>query len=288
MGLFSRIFGKGNVNERKAEPAIIFVSGEDEQMLWAIEKARLTLWYFEQNLKEPLLYQEYFSVKIRMENGEHIEHIWLTDPEFDTEGNLFGTIGNEPSNIKSVKLGDRIGVERSVVSDWMIRERGRLIGGYTIRALRDTVSEDDKIAFDESLGLKIDEGADHFKANLDTPEGALLAIEQAFTEKNLDRVLACKDFHAEAYLMLSKLKFEVDQDIIDTTAEALEASFMQYLDENGMPDFSNKISVFTHREKVTEQYWIITEICIYNNGYRSVERSYTYKSDNGWKVLNTV
>ncbi|RYF40190.1 MAG: DUF2314 domain-containing protein, partial [Cytophagaceae bacterium] len=77
-------------------------------------------------------------------------------------------------------------------------ENGRLIGGYTIRAIRDGVPEKDKAAFDNSIGLYIDEGIDHFKANLDTPEGAILAIEQAYINQDLNAALACKDFYEEA------------------------------------------------------------------------------------------
>lgn len=297
MGLLSKIFGGGKANRNddgKTDadvpgPAdIVYLSTEDEQMNWAIEKANLTLWYFEESLKEPHPEQQYFSVKIKIANETNIEHVWLEDPEFDTEGNLFGTVGNAPAHVTGVRLGDKVGVYRSVISDWMIIESGRLIGGYTIRAIRDNIPEEGHAAFDESVGLYIDEGADHFKADFDTPEGAILTLEQAFSAKNLDRVLACKDFRAEAALMISKLNFKPDQELIDTTAETLEASFLQYLEENGMPDFSDKTSAFTHREKLDDRYWIITEVCLYSNGARSVERLSTFRSDSGWRVLGVV
>jgi len=287
MSLLANIFGKKNL-DTKEHPGIVFVSGEDEKMVWAIEKARLTLWYFMECLLDPQPEQVYFSVKIKIADEDHIEHIWLTEPEFDIEGNLFGTVGNEPGNVTAVRLGDRIGVESSLVSDWMIIESGRLIGGYTIRAIRDGLPENEQPAFDDAVGLYIDEGVDHFKVDSDTPEGAILLIEQYFSENNLEQVLACKDFHAEARLILLKAKLEIDNETIALTAEALEASFLQYIDQHGMPDFSQKTSAFTHREKIDEQYWIITEICVYPDGFRSVERSYTFKSDNGWKVLGTA
>ena len=54
---------------------------------------------------------------------------------------MFGIVGNEPIDIRSVQLNQKIGIEKSLISDWMIIESGRLIGGYTIRAVRDGLPE---------------------------------------------------------------------------------------------------------------------------------------------------
>jgi len=288
MELSSGNFARKRIEGINEQPAVVFVSGEDEAMAWATEKAGLTLWYFIESLKNPRPEQSCFSVKIKIANEEHIEHIWLTDPEFDDEGNLFGTIGNEPGNVISVRMGDRIGVESSLVSDWMMIDSGRLIGGYTIRAIRESIPEEEQQAFDDSIGLYIDEGADYFKTDFDTPEGAILLIERYFSENDIDLVLTCKDFPAEARMILDKAKLDVNDELVEVTAEALKASFLQHIVKNGMPDFSQKTSAFTHREKINDQYWIITEICVYPDGYRSIERIYTYKSANGWRVLGTV
>jgi uncharacterized protein YegJ (DUF2314 family) len=288
MDLFAGDIRRNHNKEINDVPAIVFVSGEDKAMAWAVEKAGLTLWYFIESLSNPLPEQSCFAVKIKIRNEKYAEHIWLTDPEFDQEGNLFGTVGNEPGNVTSVRMGDRIGVESSLVSDWMMIESGRLIGGYSIRAFRDSIPENEQRAFDDAAGLFIDEGADYFKVNFDTPEGAILSIEQYFSENNLDLVLLCKDFHAEAKLVLDKTDLEPDYITVAVMAEALRASFLQYIEKEGMPDFSMKTSAFTNREKINDDYWIITEICVYPDGYRSVERIYTYKSPNGWRVLGTV
>ncbi|WP_231459749.1 YegJ family protein [Pedobacter sp. Leaf132] len=194
MGLLSKIFGKKNVEERKGEPDMVYVPNEDERMNWAIEKAKLTLWYFEESLANPQAHHAYFSVKVHIIDGENGEHIWLTEPHFDAEGNLYGTVGNEPVNVNTVKLNQKIGIDRNLISDWMTIENGKLIGGYTIRAIRDGVPENERAAFDNSIGLYIDEGVDYFKANLDTPEGAILALENAYNDKNLDAAIACEIF----------------------------------------------------------------------------------------------
>jgi len=183
MGLLSKIFGKKNVEERQDEPDMVYVSSEDERMNWAIEKANLTLWYFEESLENPQSHQVYFSIKVKIIDGENGEHIWLTEPHFNAEGNLYGTVGNEPVDVTTVKLNQKIGIDRTLISDWMTLENGRLIGGYTIRAIRDGIPNEEKPAFDSSIGLYIDEGVDHFKPNFDTPEGCILALEKSIQRK---------------------------------------------------------------------------------------------------------
>lgn len=72
----------------------------------------------------------------------------------------------------------------------MIFENGVLIGGYTIRAIRDGLPSNQVADFDRSLGgILIDEGEDHFDLNRSTPEGAILSIENAYSMKNLNEVL---------------------------------------------------------------------------------------------------
>ena len=287
MGLLSKIFGKKNVEERKGEPDMVYIPNEDEWMNWAIQKAKLTLWYFEESLANPQPHHAYFSVKVHIIDGENGEHIWLTEPHFDDEGNLFGTIGNEPVNVTTVKLNQKIGIDRNLISDWMTIENGKLIGGYTIRAIRDGVPDKDKAAFDNSIGLYVDEGVDHFKINLDTPEGAILSLEKAYNDNDLDAAIACKDFYQEAKMMVSGFNTELDEETIRSTAEVLELSFVKNIEEYGFPNFSELQCAF-ERELLNDNHYIITEICWFPDGGKSIQKLNTYKSDTGWKVLGLI
>ena len=85
--LFSRLFGKkekpNNVRQRADQPDVFDISDQDDRMNWGMEKARLTLHYFEKCLRNPKSSQQYFSVKIKIVDGNKVEHIWLGDPSFD-------------------------------------------------------------------------------------------------------------------------------------------------------------------------------------------------------------
>ncbi|MDN5215520.1 DUF2314 domain-containing protein [Fulvivirgaceae bacterium BMA12] len=289
MGLFSKIFKKEkklNKRERPDEPDVYHIPDEDERMNWAIEKAKLTLHYFEKCLASPKKEQTYFSIKVKFEDEGKIEHIWLTKPSFDAERNLFGVVGNSPVNIKSVKLDQKIGVDSAFVSDWMIVENGRLIGGYTIRAVRDGFTGQSLADFDRSLGgMIVDEGEDYFLPNFETPEGAITKLEDAYDREDLDEAINCKDFLIEAKLMLEKMGKDLGEEVTIQTAEALKLSYIKSLQESGMPKFGNLKRAFPARKKINDSQYLITEVCLYPDGSKSTQVLNTFKTASGWRVL---
>jgi len=293
MKLFSRLFGKkekpNNVRQRTDQPDVIDVPNQDEAMNWGMQKANLTMHYFEECLRNPKPSQQYFSVKAKVTEGNKIEHIWLNEPSFDEEGNLFGVVGNVPIDIKSLQLNQKIGIDKSSVSDWMIIENGRLIGGYTIRAVRDGLPKSQLQSFDQSLGgMVVDYGEDYFLPNNETPEGAIMLIEEAFDEDNIEKALGCKDFSIEAQMMLKKIMkqdLDLNNEMVQKTAETLKLSFIAHLQKNGMPKFNGIKRAFPKREKISDNHFIITEICYQPDGAVTGQKLNTYKTDDGWKVL---
>jgi uncharacterized protein YegJ (DUF2314 family) len=130
------------------------VSGEDPEVNSAIAQARSTVDTFITSLQNPGQNQTYFSIKAKIVDGEHSEHMWLYDVGFD--GNQFqGKIGNNPLNVKNVSLGDDLVLGPSEISDWMIVEDNTLVGGYTIRVIRNRLSDEDRKKFDQDLPFTI-------------------------------------------------------------------------------------------------------------------------------------
>lgn len=294
MGILSKLFERkkdqNNVRKRPNQPDVIDIQSEDEKMNWAMEKSRLTIHHFKKSLKQPNPNQQYFSVKVKIEDAGKVEHIWLIEPSFDNDGNLFGTVGNEPIDVKSVRLNQKIGIDEKLVSDWMIIENGRLIGGYTIRAVRDNLSGEALQNFDRGLGgMVVDAGEDYFLPDNSTPEGAIVKIEHAFNENNIEKAVQCKDFNKEAELMLSKLgDATIDSELLQKTAEVLKLSFIKSLQDNGIPKFNNVKQAFPKREKISENHVIVTEVLYHHDGNSSTQRLNTYKTNEGWKVLSPV
>ena len=147
--------GSGEIVARDGEPDVHMIPGEDPEMNSAMEQARASVTTFITSLQNPGQNQTHFSVKAKVVDGEHTEHIWLYDVSYD--GNQFlGKIGNNPLNVKNVSLGDEIALIPSEISDWMIVEDKKLVGGYTLRVLRNRLPGEERKKFDESLPFTID------------------------------------------------------------------------------------------------------------------------------------
>lgn len=294
MNWFKKLFRKKGRRKSKTNdrPAPAVTGTASERMTWAIEKAHLTLNYFKKSLLHPQADQQKFSLKIRMHDGPLSEEVWLTEISFDESNIFYGRISTESAVIRNVGTGKEIGVPAENICDWMIVEEGRLIGGYTIRAGRDELDEKEKTSFDRKLGFIIDEGVDYFEHDFTTPEGAILSIEDAYDTNNIDNVIACKDFEAEARLLLSHDKhmerLATNPQIITETGESVKSTFIKFIDDYGFPCFKDVKRAFPIREFIREDLCIVTEICQYPDKTKSTERLYVGRKNGEWKVLSPV
>lgn len=132
----------------------ISVESDDKEMAEAIEKANQTLTDFNAVLSNPKIEVKSLKVKFETSNGGG-EHIWLTDVQYK-DGRYSGTLDNEPEYITEYKIGDKIEVDNSKISDWMYIENGKLFGGHTIKLLRVRMTEAEREQFDAESGMQID------------------------------------------------------------------------------------------------------------------------------------
>jgi uncharacterized protein YegJ (DUF2314 family) len=134
---------------------VISVPSDDPQMNAAIAKARATVDDFVSVLRAPKASQSMFSVKIPISDGDEREHFWLSGVRYD--GSEFsGKIDNDPETVKTVKLGQAVSARSAEISDWMYVDHGKLVGGYTLRVLRDRMSPSDRAEFDRSVPFKVE------------------------------------------------------------------------------------------------------------------------------------
>jgi uncharacterized protein YegJ (DUF2314 family) len=141
--------------QRSGEPDVYDVAADDSAMNAAIAQARASLGEFTAALKAPGDERSDFSLKVRLEDGEKVEHVWLSDP-FVTDSEVGGVIGNDVVDVKGYSIGDRVTFDLDHVSDWMYVEDGVLRGGFTIRVLRDEMSAAEREEFDTSLPFTIE------------------------------------------------------------------------------------------------------------------------------------
>jgi uncharacterized protein YegJ (DUF2314 family) len=145
-----------NAVHRSGQPDVFMVPADDARMSEAVARARGSVEEFIAVFTKPGARQRSFAIKVSVIEGARIEEFWV-DLESFANGQFTGHIANQPLNVDSVRLGDRIVVDKERISDWMYVDRGRLIGGYTIRMLRAAMSADERKAFDATLPFEITE-----------------------------------------------------------------------------------------------------------------------------------
>lgn len=96
-----------------------------------------------------------YSVKMNFKSFTEEEHIWLDNLRYDNSNALVGFLANEPKKHTHIKAGDQLKVVFEDVVDWMYLRDDVLHGGYTIKALREHMTDAQKAAFDEKSGFKI-------------------------------------------------------------------------------------------------------------------------------------
>ena len=138
-----------DVIQRPGEPDVVGVAADDDAMNAAMQAARDSYDTFLSELGSPEPTGHY-SVKIRVDDGPEVEHIWLNELQLEG-GALTGVVNNEPVSVSTVRLGDRVSVERERLSDWLIIDQGVYRGGFTIRVLRDLMSPDEREALDRRM-----------------------------------------------------------------------------------------------------------------------------------------
>jgi len=126
----------------------------DPALIEASKKARATLGEFIAMLGKPKPTISYFALKVKLEEKETVEYLWLNFVTYD--GKAFtGNIANDAVTLRTYSFGQTVVVPPDRVLDWMIIDDGYLVGGTTLRVLRDRLSESQKKVFDERGGFKV-------------------------------------------------------------------------------------------------------------------------------------
>lgn len=146
MKSFSRIFllalllgtagvvGCSKTTHANSDDPVTSIPHDDAEMNAAIAKARETLPKFWAAFDHPEPGQDMFSLKVKITDGKEVEHFWTEKVE-KKDGKIFATIGNDAELVHNVKMGDRIEVPESDISDWFYLQNRKMVGNYTIRVL---------------------------------------------------------------------------------------------------------------------------------------------------------
>jgi uncharacterized protein YegJ (DUF2314 family) len=141
--------------ERSGEPAIYNVKSDDPEMDAAIHASKATLPEFLRLLERQDTATSDFALKVHYDDGKEPEHLWLANLSTQN-GKLYGVVSNLPEFTTAVKEGETVEVDTSKVSDWKYVQHNRLVGGRTIKVLRNHLSPEERKELDASVDYKID------------------------------------------------------------------------------------------------------------------------------------
>lgn len=118
------------------------------------------------------------------------------------------------------------------------------------------------------------------------PEDAVLALEQAYIQKNADSVVAAMDFVEEGRQMLQKINPTLANDpvMIRQAAEGRELAFRNELRAKGFPEFSHLKCSFVGTKQIAPGLVEVMQQCIAPDGTKSVQDMLVVKSELGWRV----
>jgi uncharacterized protein YegJ (DUF2314 family) len=139
---------------------VINVAIDDAAMNTAIQQAQDTLPIFTENLQNPQPGQTGFSIKARFPYGStgEAEHMWLYDVSY-ADNQFTGYIGNTPIYVTEYQYGDQVTISSEDVSDWMIIQDERMLGGFTMFVLLGDMTDEQRQEFYEENGFLLGEQA---------------------------------------------------------------------------------------------------------------------------------
>jgi len=120
----------------------------------------------------------------------------------------------------------------------------------------------------------------------DAPEDAVLALEQAYAQKNVESVVAAMDFVEEGRQMLQKINPTLANDptMVKQAAEGRELAFRDELRTKGFPDFVRLKCSFVGKMQIAPGLVELRQQCVSPEGAKSVQDLLVVKSELGWRV----
>ena len=184
---------------------VVFASNTDPEMQRAFASARETFRYFWRELawekRRIVKGLDFAYVKAAFSDGGQIEHMWLSDIEFDGRY-VSGALLNAPRHVDARK-GDPARVLPNLISDWMFGSSGRVYGGYTVQVLRARMGAGERREHDRAWGLDFGDPS-KVKVFLEPGGGVLKSL--------FGKGITAADEHPMSAGMAVKLKEQLAQD----------------------------------------------------------------------------
>ena len=131
------------------------VAEEDAAMKAAIAEAKASATKFVEAFHaQKAGTKDFFVKKPYPTPSGSVEHMWIEVAE-EANGVLKGTVANDAEDTREVKLGQKVTLKLSEISDWKYHDGKKLIGGYTVRYFVDKMSPKERETFLKEQGFEL-------------------------------------------------------------------------------------------------------------------------------------
>ena len=127
------------VIEELTNVPVVTISDDDPRMKAAVSEAKRRWPEFVEAF-EHRRDEEIFGVKKAFTDGENTEFMWVLVAAIEND-RIYGTLGNEPLNVRGVQEGDKVIVDLKDLNDWNYLRDGEIYGGFTTKAISDHLDE---------------------------------------------------------------------------------------------------------------------------------------------------
>lgn len=231
------------------EQTIYSVEGESQEFKDAVASAQATFkfywremsWEARRIIKSLDLAAVKMSFLLDPDDPEipAVENMWVSDIEFDGE-TITGTLMNEPRWATGFKASDSVSLPFAALTDWMYVCGGRVYGGFTVDALRSSMSADERAEHDAAWGL--DFGKPGSVEVVPTAEGQAPCL--------LSRALS-SDADRQALNQLAR----GDHPMAENMREKVEEALQQYPEM--ISDYDAGGWLLLHREVLAGNYLVV-------------------------------
>ncbi len=113
---------------------IVEVADDDPLMVQAVDDARRKWPTFVAAFEARS--GDKFSVKAPLTHDGHTEFIWIAVTALEGD-RIYGTLGNDPANLGSLRFGSKVAVPVSDINDWLYLDpQGKMAGGFTVSVVQ--------------------------------------------------------------------------------------------------------------------------------------------------------
>jgi len=149
------ICGCSPSGETGGSSTAVAVPTQDASIEAATDRARATIEDFKKAMASPTPQQTDFAVKVELRANGAVHFVWLQQVAC-ADSTFTGTLGPDASGMKHHKPGDAVTVVAGEVADWMYVENRKLVGGFSLRAIRDKLRGPQRDAFEKSMWFEFD------------------------------------------------------------------------------------------------------------------------------------